>query len=269
MNHLLRELAPISEAAWRLVDDEARSRLTPALAARKLVDFAGPHGWEYSATNLGRTQRLTDSPADGVWGAQRRLLALTELRAPFSVGRDELRDIDRGAQDATLDPLDEAARRLATAENSIVFHGWESAGMVGIVQAATHDPIPLGDDCERYPRHVAKAVELLLGAGVDGPYGLALGPEPFRRVLETSEHGGYPLLDHLRHILAGPLVWAPGIQGAVVLSLRGGDFLFDCGEDISIGYDHADAQSVDLYLSESFSFRVVTPEAAVALVDAT
>ena len=67
MSHLLREHAPISETAWRLVDDEARSRLTPALAARKLVDFAGPHGWEYSATNLGRAQRLANAPCEGVW----------------------------------------------------------------------------------------------------------------------------------------------------------------------------------------------------------
>jgi uncharacterized linocin/CFP29 family protein len=249
MSHLLREHAPISETGWRLLDDEARARLTPALAARKLVDFAGPHGWEHSATNLGRTQRLADPPVEGVWGVQRRVLAVTELRAPFSIGLDELRDIDRGAQDVDLGSLDEAARRLAMAENSIVFHGWKRAGIVGVVQAAKHDPIVLGEHCERYPRHVAKAVEQLLGAGIDGPYGLALGPEPYTRVLETSEHGGYLLLDHLRKILGGPLVWSPGIQGGAVVSMRGGDFLFDSGEDISIGYEHHDTQTVALYLS--------------------
>ena len=84
-------------------------------------------------------------------------------------------------------------------------------------------------------------------------------------MLETTEHGGYPLLDHLRKILGGPLVWAPGVVGAVVVSLRGGDFLFESGEDLSVGYDRHDADAVHLYLEESFSFRVVTPEAAVAL----
>ena len=44
MSHLLREHAPISQAGWDLIDEEARERLTPALAARKLVDFAGPQG---------------------------------------------------------------------------------------------------------------------------------------------------------------------------------------------------------------------------------
>jgi uncharacterized linocin/CFP29 family protein len=265
MSHLLREHAPITESAWELIDEEARERLTPALAARKLVDFAGPHGWEHSATNLGRTRPLAGAPVDGVSAAQRRALALVELRAPFALARSELRDADRGADDVDLDALDAAAQKIATAENRAVFHGWEAAGIAGVAEASTHDAIALGDDCERYPRHVARAVEALLSAGIDGPYGLALGPEPYTRVLETTEHGGYPLLDHLRKIIGGPLVWAPGVQGAVVVSLRGGDFLFDSGEDLSIGYEDHDADELRLYLEESFSFRVATPEAAVAL----
>ena len=104
-----------------------------------------------------------------------------------------------------------------------------------------------------------------MAAGIGGPYGLALGPEPYTRVLETSEHGGYPLLEHLRKILSGPIVWAPGVRGAVVLSLRGGDFLFDSGEDLAIGYSAHDADAVQLYLVESFAFQVATPEAAFAL----
>jgi uncharacterized linocin/CFP29 family protein len=265
MSHLLRELAPITEAGWRVVDDEARERVTSALAARKLVDFGGPHGWEYSATNLGRTTGLDAAPVDGVTAAQRRVLAVVELSAPFSLARAELRDADRGAEDVDLAALDEAAHRIATAENRAVFHGWQAAGLTGIAEASPHDPIALGDDCERYPRHVARAVEALLHAGIDGPYGLALGPEAYTRVLETTEHGGYPLLDHLRKIIGGPLVWAPGVQGAVVVSQRGGDFLFEAGEDLSIGYDRHDADAVELYLIESFTFRVATPEAAVAL----
>jgi uncharacterized linocin/CFP29 family protein len=266
VSHLLREPAPLSDTAWKLVDDEARQRLSLKLAARRLVDFSGPHGWERSATNLGRKRRLTDHPWEGVWMAQREVLPFVELHAPFTVAREELQDADRGARDLDLVALDEAANRFALAENGVVFHGWEAAGVRGIAEAAPHDPIALGDRCERYPRHVAMAVERLLSAGIGGPYGLALGPAPYTRVLETSEHGGYPLLDHLRKILDGPLVWAPGAGGGVVLSLRGGDFLFESGEDVSVGYDRHDADVVHLFLVESFSFRIVTPEAAVALL---
>jgi uncharacterized linocin/CFP29 family protein len=265
MSHLLREHAPITEETWREIDDEAVERLKPALAARKLVDFSGPRGWKYSATNLGRVQPLAGGPIEGVSAVQRRVLAVVELRVPFALAREELRAADRGAQDVDLGPLDEAARRIATAENRAVFHGWQAAGITGIAEASTLASLVLGENCELYPRHVASAVEALLDAGVEGPYGLALGPAAYRRVLQTSEHGGYPLLDHLRQIVGGPLVWSPGVDGAVVVSLRGGDFLFESGEDLSIGYDSHDAETVNLYLIESFTFRVASDDAAVTL----
>jgi uncharacterized linocin/CFP29 family protein len=266
MNHLLRELAPISDAGWELLDDEARERLHPSLAARRLVDFSGPHGWQHSATNLGRVETVDPPAADGVNAAQRRVLALVELRAEFSVSRAELADNDRGAFDADLAGLDAAAQRIAIAENVAVFHGWGKAGIAGIAEASPVKAQPLGTNAEDYPRSVARTVEALRKVGVEGPYGLALGPDEHTQVIETAEHGGYPLFDHLAKILAGgPIVWAPGVKGAVVLSLRGGDFCFESGQDLAIGYSHHDAETVHLYLEESFSFRVATPEAAAPL----
>jgi uncharacterized linocin/CFP29 family protein len=263
-DHLLRSKAPISDAVWALLDSEARERLTPALAARRLVDFSGPHGWTHSATNLGRTSALRSAPTAGVSGRQRRVLPLVELRADFELPREELADADRGADDVDLGPLDRAAHEIAVAENTAVFHGWEGA-LTGVAQASPHNPRTLGADANGYPRVVAGAVEQLLSAGIAGPYGLALGREQYRRVIETAEHGGYPLLDHLKEILGGPIVWAPGCEGAIVLSVRGGDFVLECGQDLSIGYDSHDAESVRLYLEESVSFHVATPEAAIAL----
>lgn len=287
-NHLLRAHAPISDSSWALLDDEARQRLTASLGARRLIDFSGPHGWEYSATNLGRTDELAagpadatgsahpdasghapagagHAPADGIAARRRRVLPLTEVRAPFSVSYRELADGDRGAVDVDLDSLDDAARCIAGAENVAVFHGWQDAGITGITEASPHAEIPRVADFNDYPKRVAKAVATLLKAGISGPYGLALGPADYTAVIETAEHGGYPLFDHLRKILEGPIVWAPGVRGAVVLSLRGGDFLFESGQDLSVGYHYHDEKAVHLYIEESFSFRVATPEAAIAL----
>ena len=264
MNHLLRSLAPISDSGWKMLDEEARQRLEPALAARRLVDFSGPHGWEYSATNLGRVAPMAGAPGEGVTGLQRRVLPVVELRADFAISRDELRAADRGADDTDLEPLDNAAHQIAVAENVALFHGWHGA-ITGIGDSSPHEQLSLGETAEGYPRHVAGAVEKLLRSGIGGPYGLALGREQYRRVVETAEHGGYPLLDHLGKILEGPIVWTPGLDGAVVISLRGGDFSFESGQDLSIGYDSHDADVVRLYLEESFSFHVATAEAAVVL----
>jgi uncharacterized linocin/CFP29 family protein len=265
MNHLLRGLAPISDAGWSALDEEARERLVPALAARKLVDFAGPHGWEHSASNLGRTSGIEQAPCSGVTGRVRRVLPLVELRADFSVALEELADADRGADDPELEALDIAAHQLAVAENIAVFHGWPEAGIEGIGAVSPHDHLELGDTTDAYPRPVAAAVERLLHTGIAGPYALALGGEQYQRVVQTAEHGGYPLLEHLGKILEGPIVWAPGVRGAVVLSTRGGDFRFESGQDVSIGYRGHEAGAVQLYLEESFTFRVATPEAAVVL----
>ena len=53
VNHLTRELAPVTDAAWAQIDAEATRSLTHFLAARRIVDFRGPLGWEHSAVDLG------------------------------------------------------------------------------------------------------------------------------------------------------------------------------------------------------------------------
>lgn len=268
-NHLLRDHAPITADVWAEIDKQARDQLSAALAARRLVDFSGPHGWRYSASNLGRTEAIEEAPCPGVNALRRRVLPLAELRAPFTVSREELRAGDRGAEDIDLDALDVAARNMAVGENKAVFHGWPQAGIEGITEVSPHPQLSRGEDFNEYPSRVAKAVELLLQSGISGPYGLALGTEDYTGVIETAEHGGYPLFDHLRKILAGgPIVWSPGVRGAVVLSQRGEDFLFESGQDLAVGYEDHDADEVRLYLVESFSFRVAEPNAAVSIVPA-
>ncbi|HEX3617757.1 MAG TPA: family 1 encapsulin nanocompartment shell protein [Solirubrobacteraceae bacterium] len=263
MNHLLRSHAPISELGWEQIDDEAKERLEPALGARRLVDFSGPHGWQHSATNLGRVKPLVDVPVDGVASLERRVLPLVELRADFSVARAELRDIDRGAVDADFDSLDRAAHQIATAENTAVMHGWAEL-IKGIAELAPHQQRALGSDPLNFPQAVSAAVSDLRTSGVGGPYGLALDPEHHRLAIETPERGTL-LVEHLGKILDGSVVWTPGLQGGVVISLRGGDFLLESGQDLAVGYDSHDADAVRLYIQESFSFRVATPEAAAAL----
>ncbi|MDQ1391620.1 MAG: hypothetical protein QOF30_597 [Acidimicrobiaceae bacterium] len=263
MNHLLKGFAPITETGWKAIEEDAKPRLATYLAARKLVDFNGPAGWSHSATDLGRVRDI-DGPAEGVSAAQRRVLPLVELRTPFLVSRAELRDADRGAEDLDFPELDAAAQRLAVAENAAVVYGYPAAGIEGITERSSHPSIALGDDARAYPARVSEAVNRLLGSGIAGPYGLAVSPAAYIEVLETSEAGDL-LMDHLRQILGGPVVRTPGLSGGVVVSLRGGDFVLDCGEDISIGYLDHDEAEVQLYFEESFSFRVIEPDAAVVL----
>jgi uncharacterized linocin/CFP29 family protein len=265
VNHLLRELAPISDDAWAQIDAEATRSLKHYLAARRLIDFTGPLGWESSSVGLGRIEQLSEPPAEGVDGARRQVLPLVEFRAPFSLDGAELAAAERGASDLDLSAVIAASRSAALAEDGAIFHGYGAGGIAGIVPASPHQAITISDDYSRYPEHAAKAVAQLRAAGVAGPYAMAMGARCYTGVIETTEHGGYPVFEHLRNILGGDVFWAPAVDGAVILSQRGGDFEITVGQDLSIGYASSDADTVRLYIEESLAFRIYTPEAGIHL----
>jgi uncharacterized linocin/CFP29 family protein len=193
------------------------------------------------------------------------VLPLVEFRADFSLPRAELAAAERGATDLDLSSVIAASRSAALAEDGAIFHGYEPAGVAGIAGSSPHEPVFISDDYSHYPEHVAKAVAILRAADIAGPYAIALGARCFTGVTETTEHGGYPVFEHLRQILGGPVVWGPAIDGAVIVSQRGGDFVITVGQDFSIGYAASDISTVDLYIEESCTFRINTPEAAVHL----
>jgi uncharacterized linocin/CFP29 family protein len=264
MNALLRELAPISAEAWREIEAEAKRTLKAMLAARKLVDFTGPLGWDASAINVGRASAL-QSLEEGVEARVRAVQPLVELRVPFELSREELESLSRGAKDPDLDALRHAARKAAVVEDRAVFHGYAQAGIRGIAEAAAGAALTISDDYIDYPALVAEAVNNLRSAGVNGPYIVMLGPRCYTGLTKTT-HGGFPVIEHVRRLVGGPVVWAPAVNGALVASTRGGDFELVVGQDFSIGYLDHTATSVRLYLQESFTFRVLAPEAAIPLV---
>lgn len=265
MTPLMRELAPVSSTAWSEIEAEAKRTLTLKLAARKLVDFSGPAGWEASCVPLGRVERLPGEPAPAVELRLRRVQPLTELRVPFTLKREELDAISRGAKDADLDAVRIAASSAALAEDRAVFQGNSAAGIQGVIEAARDRALNLSDEYAAYPSVVAEAINRLHVAGVAGPYAIALGPRCYTGLTRTASEG-FPVMEHVRRLLDGPLVWAPGVDGAAVISMRGGDYELTVGQDFSIGYLDHTADAVRLYLQESFTFRVLSPEAAVPLL---
>jgi uncharacterized linocin/CFP29 family protein len=263
MNNLHRELAPISDAAWAQIEEEATRTLKRHLAARRVVDVEGPKGFEFSATGTGHLRPIT-TPGDGIQAAQRDAKALVELRIPFELTRQAIDDVDRGALDSDWLPLKDAARKIAFAEDRAVFDGYAAAGIGGVRQGASNPALTLPADVRNYPATVAQAVSQLRLAGVNGPYALLLGAEAYTAVGGASDNG-YPVLEHIQRLVDGEIVWAPAVEGGFVLTTRGGDFQLHIGQDISIGYlSHSDA-TVRLYLQETFTFLLLTTEAAVVL----
>jgi uncharacterized linocin/CFP29 family protein len=263
---LKRDRAPITPDALAVVDAEAARVLKLNLAGRRIVDFHGPHGWELAAVNTGRLDLLTAGPDPEVQIGIRRVQQLIELRVPIRLSLAELDSVPRGAPDPDLDAVVVAAEKAAHAEDSAIFNGFPPAHIEGIIPASTHAPHKLPADVRELPGAILAARETLRQAGISGPYALVLAAPIYAELLAAAEDG-YPLAKRItQQVIDGPLVRAPAIEGGVLLSLRGGDYELHVGQDLSIGYATHDRNTVELYLTESFTFRVLEPAAAVPLL---
>jgi uncharacterized linocin/CFP29 family protein len=176
--------------------------------------------------------------------------------------------VERGAQDADWQPVKDAAKKIAFAEDAAIFGGYQAAGIAGIKASTSNPVLTLPAEARDYPDVVSQAVSALRLAGVGGPFSLLLSADAYTLVSETADHG-YPIREHLTRVLDGEIIWAPAIEGAFLLSARGGDFELRLGQDLSIGYLSHDADTVQLYFQESLTFLVYTTEAIVALAAGT
>ncbi|MBY8866947.1 MULTISPECIES: family 1 encapsulin nanocompartment shell protein [Streptomyces] len=262
-SNLHRELAPITAPAWAQIEDEARRTFQRNVGGRRAVDVTGPDGPELAAVGTGHLTGI-EAPAHGVTARLRQARPLVELRAPFRVTRDAVDDVERGAQDSDWQPVKDAVRTMAFAEDRIVFEGYPAAGVDGLRERTSHPVVALPEQPREYPDAVSRALTTLRLAGVDGPYALLLGADAYTAVSETSDHG-YPVAAHLGRLLDAPPVWAPALDGAFLLSTRGGDFELRLGEDLAIGYTAHDASGIELYFRQTLTFLVYTDEAVVAL----
>src|ERR1700760_2252740 len=263
MNNLHRSLAPISDAAWAEIEEETSRTLKRYLAARRVVDVQGPGGLALSAIGTGHLREVA-SPGDGILARQREVKPLVELRVPFELDRQQIDDVERGANDSDWQPAKDAAQKIAYAEDRAIFDGYAAAGIGGIRQGTSNPVMTLPADVRHYPDAIAQALSQLRLVGVNGPYAVLLGADAYTALAESSDNG-YPVLEHIKKLVKDEIIWTPAIAGAFVLTTRGGDFDLHIGQDVSIGYlSHTDSV-VRLYLQETLTFLLLTTAAAVAL----
>ena len=252
MNNLHRELAPISEAAWAQIEEETSRTIKRYLAGRRIADVHGPTGTASAAVGTGH-QHSIEAPEDGASAQLREVQSFVELRIPFELDRQMVDDVERGANDSDWQPAKDAARKLAFAEDRAIFDGYAAAGIVGVRQGTSNPRKSLPADVRKYPEAFAQALSQLRLVGVNGPYSILLGADAYTELAETSDYG-YPVLEHVKRLVDGKIIWAPAIQGAFVITTRGGDFDLHLGQDASIGYSESHGHKCpalfarDLYL---------------------
>ena len=263
MNNLYRKLAPITESAWGEIELEAARTFKRNVAGRRVVDVSEPGGPVTAAVSTGHLNEVV-APADGVQAHLRDARPLVRLRVPFTLRRIDIDDVERGSQDSDWDPLKEAAKKLAFVEDHAIFEGYEAAHIGGIRNTSSNPALALPQDPREIPDVISQALTELRLAGVDGPYSVLLSADVYTKVSEATVNG-YPIREHINRLVDGDIIWAPAIDGAFVLSTRGGDFDLQLGTDVSIGYLSHDTETVQLYLQETMTFLCYTAEASVAL----
>jgi uncharacterized linocin/CFP29 family protein len=268
MDVLKRDLAPLTDLAWEHIEHEARRILAARLSARRFVTAPEPRGFDLASVNLGALSTI--EPVPGMEALQfgiRRVLPLIEARAPFVLEIDTLDALSRGAPEADLEPLVKACQELAAFEERVVFQGFAPAGVVGILGAKTHQPVPLGEDASQYPAAVARAMVDLMNGGMTGPFTLVLGDAPYR--LLVSELAPTPPRDRISKMIGGAILRSPAVEHGVLVDPGDDAFALTIGQDASIGYAAHDRERVHLYLLETLTFQMHKPEAVVLLQGAT
>ncbi|HKK01913.1 MAG TPA: family 1 encapsulin nanocompartment shell protein [Desulfuromonadales bacterium] len=261
MDLLRRELAPITPTAWQEIDAMARDALSANLSARKFVDLDGPHGIAHACVNLGRLETPSGQKPDAVRYGVHQVLPLVETRVNFVLKQWELDNIDRGARDFQLDALVSAARKIAEFEEKAVFAGFKEADVKGLHSETPTPLIPLTLEMDAIVDAVSEAQTRLLRDGIEGSANLVVDPEVWK-FLARSTPGG-TLRSLLEQQLGGQVVYSNVVNGALLTAARGGDLELTVGQDFSIGYHHHTSDEIHLFMTESFTFRVITPEALV------
>jgi len=264
MDILKRSLAPLSLEAWEEIDSQAKKALKAHVSARSVVDFDGPHGWKKGCVNLGRIDFEQSGLIEGVDYGIRQVQSLMEVRVPFSLGLKDMDDISRGLRTPDIESLMVAARKIAHFEDKVVYRGFEKGKIAGILPSSAHRTIQMAGIPESYQTVVGEGVLTLQKAGICGPYHLVLGPAAYQ-ILMQSDEKGYPLRKRVEEILGGGIFWSAALKGGVILSGRKGDFILTVGQDFSIGYAGQEEATVHLFITESFTFQVLEPKAAVVL----
>lgn len=259
MDILKRELAPMTTKVWQEIESRAAEILRSRLSARKVVHVEGPKGWDYTAVPEGRLDLVDDSGdvKSGVF----RVAPLSEARVRFSLNRWEMDNLNRGAKDIDLDSLDAAAEKIADFEEKAIYHGFKAGGIVGLDEASTHKPVAFGKDGSSIMESITIALVTLRASHAQGPVSLIVGTKAWLSL--NKEVQGIPLIERIERLIGGKVVHSLAIDGAYLLPFDDENLELTIGQDFAIGYESHDTKEVTLFLTESFTFRVLDPNLIV------
>lgn len=255
MDILKRSIAPLTEEAWKEVDERAIEVLHSHLSARKVVHVEGPKGWDYTVVPEGRLT-LVDNEKDVKTGVYKST-PLVEARISFELDRWEMDNLVRGAKDVELEALEDAVHKLAIFEEEAIYNGYDKGQIKGLKASSEQETLKFGDNAKSILEMVAKGMIMLQDAFAAKPYNLVVGDEAWKRI--NRESNNYPLVKQVEELIGGKVIYSKVVQGAFLLPQGHEDLEMTIGQDYSIGYESHTDEKVRLFITESFAFRVLDP----------
>lgn len=254
-------MAPLSNEMWKEIKDQAKNVLATSRTIRKFADVDGPYGSDFAAVSTGRFKVPRQKWKSGINYGIREVMPLVEIRIPFELDLWELENIERGAKDADLDKLDKAVKEVVNLEEDIIYKGLNSAGIRGFEKSSKYPTENLPDNPSEILKHIGAQITRLQQNGVEGPYTLVLEESYWLELVNLTD--GYPIIQQLKDLLDVQVIVNKNFDKSFLVSKRGGDYELTIGQDTTIGYHAHDERNIKLFLAESFTFRVLSPEAVL------
>jgi uncharacterized linocin/CFP29 family protein len=261
MNFLRRELAPISPQGWSEIDSVAKKALAANLSGRKFVDIDGPHGLDHASVPLGRLTIPKTQDVTAVRYGVHQVLPLVETRSDFKLSKWELDNIERGAKDLNLDAVINSSREIAAFEEKAIYEGFAPGSIIGIQHAVKTPRIRVSLDANAVVDAVSEAHFQLLKGGVGGAANLVASPSLWEFLAHFVPGG--TLRSIIESEIGGHVIYAEFLKDALLVANRGGDAELTVGQDFAVGYHGHTGDDISLFVTESFTFRVLAPEAFV------
>jgi uncharacterized linocin/CFP29 family protein len=238
-----RDAAPFGQEVWDQIDGVARAAADDVRAARRLLEVIGPLGFQVRA-GVAEDEPVAidaaDDPGERVHVHVPRVRALPVLHGTFALGARAVAASEAGREPLVLADAAQAARRIARAEDRLLFAGSAAAGVRGLLGHEGAVEITPGDwkDPGRAADDLLGALARLEAEGGHGPFAAAVSPARFYQLLRPHPGTALTPYQQLLPAFPGGIVKAPTLADGAVIVLRSASGpRAVVGQDLTAAYD--------------------------------
>lgn len=256
MNNLNKNMAPISDKAWEVLNERTKEILLKVISARKFMsikDVGDSKGVFTGKINIKKENDIEYGIYD--------VLPLIETRFNFTLNRWELDNLDRGDKNIDLDNLDKAVFEAGKFEENLIYNGLDN--IKGLIDSCNNPPMKIGDNPKEILTNISKAIIVLKDKYSSDNLDLVVNYDTWVKLNSTESH--IPLVKRIKELINGDIIISKFIPKTILIPHKNENFEISVGNDFSIGYQNHTSREVTLFITESLVFRILDKDLFVIL----